>query len=109
VGVSKLGGIFVHKSREGRFAEKSTADIRGKAMTGPLSAEQEAQAQALAEAIAVAAKQELLEVARTLVGTDDATLFGETEFRVRGIILKVAAKAYEQHLAEKKTATRAPA
>jgi hypothetical protein len=79
------------------------------AMKGPLSADQEAQAQALAEAIAEAAKEELLEVARTLVNTDDATLFGETEFKVRGIILKVAAKAYQQHLAEKKTATKAPA
>ena len=78
-------------------------------MKGPLTAEQEAQAQQLAEAIAEAAKQELLEVARTLVDTNDATLFGETEFQIRGIILRLAAKAYERHLAEKKTATKAPA
>ncbi len=78
-------------------------------MKGPLAAEQEAQAQALADAITEAAKEELLEVARTLVDTDDATLFGETEFKVRSIILKLAAKAYQQHLAGKKTATKAPA
>ena len=36
------------------------------------------------------------------------TLFGATEFRVRDLILGVAAKAYQQHLAQKKTATTPP-
>ena len=78
-------------------------------MQGPLPDEQEAQAQELALAIAQAAQQELLEVARALVGSGTADLFGATEFKVRDIILKVAAKAYQQRLEQKKTATRAPA
>jgi len=78
-------------------------------MKGPLSAEQEAQAQALAEAIAEAAQEEFLQVARTLVGSDNASLFGENEFKIRDIILRVGAKAYQEHLGGKKTATRGPA
>jgi hypothetical protein len=78
-------------------------------MQEALSAAQEAEARLLAQRIAQAAEEEFLQVARTLVGTKTATLFGATEFKVRDILLRVAAKAYEQHLAEKKTATRAPA
>ena len=44
---------------------------------------------------------------RTLVGSDSP--FGQTEFAVRDILLRVGAKVYEQHLAQKKTATKAPA
>jgi hypothetical protein len=73
-----------------------------------LCAAQEAEAQLLAQRIAQAAEQEFLQVARTLVGAKTATLFGATEFKIRDILLRVAAKAYEQHLAEKKTATRGP-
>jgi hypothetical protein len=57
----------------------------------------------------LAAQEELLEVARTLVAASNSTLFGETEFKVRDAIHRVAAKAYEQHLAQKKTATKGPA
>ncbi len=78
-------------------------------MQEALSATQEAEAQELARAIAAAAQEELLQVARTLVGTTPATLFGETEFKIRDLILRVAAKAYQQHLAQKKTATKGPA
>ena len=70
---------------------------------------QEAQAQELAAAIAQAAREDLLRIARDLVRCEDAALFGETEFRVRDAILRVAAKAYEQRLAQKKMATRGPA
>lgn len=77
-------------------------------MRNVLSASQEAEAQELAQAIAVAAQTDLLEVARTLVGSSPATLFGNNEFKIRDIILGVAAKAYEQHLAQKKTATKEP-
>jgi hypothetical protein len=51
VGVSKLGGIFVHKPGGPHRGEKSTADIRGVALHGPLSADQEAETQELAQAI----------------------------------------------------------
>ena len=78
-------------------------------MQGPLPPEQEAEAQQLAQAIAQAAQDELLQIARTLVAADNTALFGDTEFRVRDLILRVAAKAYQQHLAKKKTAMRPPA
>jgi hypothetical protein len=74
-----------------------------------LTAEQEAEAQLLAQRIAHAAEAELLQIARTLVAADTAHLFGTTEFQVRDLILRVAAKAYQEHLAQKKTATKAPA
>jgi hypothetical protein len=75
-------------------------------MKDSLPPAQEAQAQALAAAIAQAAQEDLLAIARDLVRSDTASLFGATEFRVRDAILRVAAKAYEQLLAQKKTATR---
>jgi hypothetical protein len=78
-------------------------------MKQALSAEQEAQAQELASALSLAAQAELLEVARTLVAASDPTLFGQTEFEVRDVIHRVAAKAYELRLAQKKTATKGPA
>jgi hypothetical protein len=46
-------------------------------------------------------------MAETLVGSD--SLFGQTEFAIRDILLRVGAKAYEQRLAQKKTATKGPA
>jgi hypothetical protein len=78
-------------------------------MQEELSAAQEAEAQVLAGRIAQAAQDELLHIARTLVGSNTRTLFGATEFHIRDVLLRVAAKAYEQYLAEKKTATKAPA
>jgi hypothetical protein len=76
-------------------------------MKEALPAAQEAQAQQLAKEIADLAHDELLQIARSLVAAHDASLFGDTEFRVRELVLKVAAKAYQQRLAPKKTATRA--
>jgi hypothetical protein len=78
-------------------------------MRTALTAAQEAEAQLLAQRIAHAAEEELLQIARTLVASDAAHLFGATEFQVRDLILRVAAKAYQEHLAQKKTATKAPA
>ncbi len=78
-------------------------------MQEALTAAQEADAQELARAIASATEADLLEIARTLVGSTPATLFGANEFKVRDIVLRVAAKAYEQHLAQKKTVTKGPA
>ena len=76
--------------------------------SAPLSPEQLAAAQALAEAIREVTEAELEEMARTLVATDDAHLFGQNEFQIRAIAHKIAAKAVEQHLAGKKPATKAP-
>jgi hypothetical protein len=77
-------------------------------MKQPLSETQEAEAQELAAAIAAAASQDLLELARTLVATDRSSLFGASEFTLRDILLRVGVKAYQQHLEQKKTATKAP-
>ena len=71
-------------------------------MEKPLTEAQEADAQELAQAIAAAASQEFLQLARSLVAAGDCP-FGKTEFAVRDILLRVGAKAYEQHLAQKKT------
>jgi GGDEF domain-containing protein len=74
----------------------------------PLSPEREAEAQQLAEAIRQAIGEDILNVARTLVATDEATLFGETEFQVRDLVHKAGAQAYQTFLAQKKTATAGP-
>ena len=74
-----------------------------------LTPAQAAEAQALADAIRAATDVEIEELARTLVTTADRHLFGATEFKVRDLAHKIAAKAFQQHLARKKTATRGPA
>jgi hypothetical protein len=71
----------------------------------PLSPEREARAQQLAQALRQAADDELLDIARALVATDESTLFGETEFAVRDLAHRIGAKAYQTFLAQKKTAT----
>ena len=73
----------------------------------PLSPECEAKAQQLAAAIRQATEDELLAIARALVATDEQTLFGDTEFAIRDLLLKTGAKAYQTFLAGKKTATGA--
>lgn len=78
-------------------------------MKESLSNAQEAQAQKLAQAITQASYDDILAIARTLVATDDASLFGDTEFTVRGLSHRIAAQAYRQHLEQKKTATEGPA
>jgi hypothetical protein len=72
-------------------------------MQKELSAEQEAQAQALARELAGLVGDELLAMTRTLAATDDATLFGDTEFVLRDLALKIATKALQQRLDQKKT------
>ena len=78
-------------------------------MQEALTASQEAEACELAQAIAAAAEADLLEIARTLLGSTPATLFGANESEIRDIVLRIGAKAYEQLLARKKTATKGPA
>jgi phosphoglucomutase len=73
------------------------------------STAQETEVQQLAQAIAEAAAPEFLQIARLLVGADQRSLFGETEFKIRDILLRAGATAYRQHLEKKKRATKAPA
>lgn len=71
-----------------------------------LSAEKEAEAQALAQRLRALADEELVQMARLLVSKADRDIFGDTEFQLRDILAKVGAKALEEHLRQKKTATR---
>ena len=71
-----------------------------------LSPEKETEAQALAQRIRELADDEILQMARLLVSKPDREIFGDTEFELRDIVLKVGAKAIEEHLREKKTATK---
>jgi hypothetical protein len=61
----------------------------------------------LAQAIREAVDAEIDELAANLATTDDAHLFGQNEFTIRALAHRIAAKAVEQHLAGKKTATKA--
>jgi hypothetical protein len=67
-----------------------------------LTAEQEAEAQRLAESIAVKTKEELLQITRLLVSKKDHELFGETEFQVRDLVHKIGARALETAVNERK-------
>jgi hypothetical protein len=71
--------------------------------------EKKAEIEDLTRAIREAVDEEIEELAANLLSTDDAHLFGDNEFKIRSIALKIAAKAYEQHLARKKTDTKGPA
>jgi hypothetical protein len=63
--------------------------------------------QKLAQDIAKATYDDLLRMVRTLVGSDAASLFGDTEFTVRDISHHTAAKALNSTWS-KKTATKGP-
>ena len=77
--------------------------------SAPLPPEKDPEIQALALAIRGAVDAELNELAANLATTDDAHLFGANEFKIRALAHRIAAKAIERHLAQKKTDTRGPA
>jgi hypothetical protein len=70
-----------------------------------LTAEQEKEAKILEDRIRVAIGKEVSAMARLLASREDKDLFGKTEFELRDLVLKIGAKAYEERLREKKTAT----
>ena len=75
-----------------------------------LTAEQQVEAQRLRGLMLEAAAAEITELAELLATKTDATMLGETEFRVRDIVHRVGAKAIETALEERKkgaTAVRA--
>ena len=74
-----------------------------------LPPEKQAEIEDLERAIREAVDAEIGELAAHLATTDDAHLFGQNEFKIRALAHKIAAKAIEQHLARKKTATTGPA
>ena len=74
----------------------------------PLGEEQEHEAKLLEAKIRLAVDQEIADLARLLVSKSESDLFGQSEFQVRDLVLRVGAQAFEQHLRGKKTATAAP-
>jgi hypothetical protein len=77
--------------------------------SAPQTPEKQAEIEQLAQAIRQAVDAEIGALAANLATTDDAHLFGQNEFTIRALALKIAAKAVEQHLAQKKTDPKAPA
>lgn len=71
-------------------------------MLEPLSPELEAKAQELATRITTRSADAILDMARRLVATTDDTLFGDTEFALRGQALGLVADAYAEHLPQKR-------
>jgi parvulin-like peptidyl-prolyl isomerase len=71
-----------------------------------LTAEQEVEAKVLESKIRIVMEKEVAALARLLASKEDKDLFGKTEFEVRDLVLKIGAKAYEERLREKKTATK---
>jgi hypothetical protein len=73
-----------------------------------LPPEKQAELEDLTQAIREAIDAEIGELAANLASTDDAHLFGDNEFKIRALAHRIAAKAVEQHLARKKTDSKAP-
>jgi hypothetical protein len=76
--------------------------------SAPLTPETQAEIEGLTQAIREAVDAEIGGLAANLASTDDAHLFGQNEFTIRALAHTIAAKAVEQYLARKKTATKAP-
>jgi len=77
--------------------------------SAPVPPAKQAEIEDLSRAIREAVDAEIGELAANLAATDDAHLFGQNEFTIRALAHRIAAKAVEQHLARKKTDTKAPA
>ncbi len=67
-----------------------------------LTAEQEAEAQRLADSITLKTKEDLLRITRLLVSKQDDQLLGETEFEVRDLVHQIGARALETAVNERK-------
>ncbi len=65
-------------------------------------------AQELADALRPEVELFAQQLADLLAGADPATLFGDTQLRLRDLALRFAARACEARLRGKKTATPAP-
>jgi hypothetical protein len=68
----------------------------------PLTVEEEAEAQRLAEILGHAFQDEMLRLARLLASKQDAELLGKTEFEVRDRVHDLGAKVLETALQERK-------
>ena len=66
-----------------------------------LTPEKQAEIEDLTRAIREAVDAEIGKLAANLASTDDAHLFGQNEFKIRALAHRIAAKAVEEHLAQK--------
>ena len=79
-------------------------------MDADLTADQEAEARRIYDALKHSADAELLALARLLASKADGEIFGATEFQVRDAVHRIGAKALEAALdGRKKGGTTAPA
>jgi hypothetical protein len=69
-------------------------------MAEPLTPDQEAQARRLAEELCLAARHDFLRIARTLVAGGPSP-FGQTEFHLRDLLLRLGARCLETSLLQK--------
>ena len=76
--------------------------------TTSLAPEQTLEAKHLEAKIRLAIDKEVAALASLLAGKSEKDLFGQTEFEVRDLVLRMGAKAYEECLREKKTAMKVP-
>lgn len=67
-----------------------------------LTAEQEKEAQRLADRVMTRTREEVLQIARLLVSKPDRELLGKTEFEVRERVHQIGAHALETALEERK-------
>jgi hypothetical protein len=78
-------------------------------MTRTMTLEEKSQARQLANEIHAMSAEVIEEIAEILTTTPNERIFGDTEFVVRAHVLKIVAKSFTAHLAQKKMATSAPA
>jgi hypothetical protein len=77
--------------------------------TVSLTPEQQAEADRIYTALVAAADEDIRALANQMATTTEATIFGENEFTLRDIILRVAAKGVEIALeGRKKGGTKGP-
>jgi hypothetical protein len=115
--MGRLGGQLKSRWKNGRRPERIEGGRKllpqvtevamlkrefAKASRVELTAEQEAEAQRLADSVAVKTKEELLQITRLLVSKKDHELLGETEFEVRDLVHKIGARAIETAVNQRK-------
>lgn len=67
-----------------------------------LTPEQEKQAEAIADILMAAARVEAQNIGRLLASKNNAELFGQTEFQLRDILLRLGTRGIEAALEERK-------
>jgi hypothetical protein len=71
-------------------------------MNRTMTLDQQSQSRRLADEIRTMSAEVIEEIAEILTTTPDEKIFGDTEFIVREHVLKIVAKSFTAHLAQKK-------